>query len=105
MASPAVTPTSPGGASGVSRVSLYFQGGSETTSLTRSLTGPIAEDWVATQNVGPESLVFGPCGEDRYLNINTELRVSAGSSASVSGFVARDAVSSYRLLWRRCPGG
>jgi hypothetical protein len=91
------------GATGVTRTSLYFQGTSPTTAVSRTFTGPLARRWTTTDVVDAADLRFAPCGADRYLNINTELRVSAGSSdPATDNLMFRDTESSYRLIWRRC---
>ncbi|BBJ44582.1 hypothetical protein SSPO_073000 [Streptomyces antimycoticus] len=51
---------------------------------------------------------MGPCGQDRNFNVNTELRVSAGTSSSGStSFMAMDSTDGgvstiYHLAWKEC---
>ena len=91
------------GASGVSRVSFYFQGMSPTTALSETFTGPMSGSWQTAPVVDSASLVYAPCDVDRNLNINTELRVSAGTSdPAVTSFMVRDPVTAFRLTWKRC---
>ena len=68
------------GASGTERANYYFQGFAQTTSLTHAFKGPLQDDWEATDTTDVAQLVYEPCGVERNFNINTELRVSAGTS-------------------------
>lgn len=93
------------GATGLSRVNIFFQGSSASTTVSRTFTGPLVDQWQAVDTVDPATLNFAPCGVERNLNINTELRVTAPPNATTSNFMVRDPFSSYRLSWRRCVGG
>jgi hypothetical protein len=90
------------GATGLSRTSLYFQGTSPTTALSNTFTGPSVDRWDTTDTISPADWSYAPCGTERNLNINTELRVTVAAGAP-SNFLIRDPDSSYRLAWRRCP--
>jgi len=97
------------GASGLERANYYFQATSPTAYVSHSFAGPMADDWIATDVAEVASLVYAPCGEQRNLNINTELRVSAGSSdtSNTTSFMTMDstdaAVSTiYHLAWQQC---
>ncbi len=68
------------GASALERANYYFQGSSATAYVSHPLKGPFNDDWQATDEVDVASLVWAPCGEKRNLNVNTELRVSVGTS-------------------------
>jgi hypothetical protein len=51
-------------------------------------------------------MVWHPCGERRNLNINTELRVSKGTSTDAS-FLTMDSIdgsieTTYHFAWRAC---
>ncbi|GAA1809083.1 hypothetical protein GCM10009835_30240 [Planosporangium flavigriseum] len=55
------------------------------------------------------SLVFAPCGEQRFLNINAELRVAAGGSDSTktTSFLSMDSTDGsistiYHFAWKKC---
>jgi hypothetical protein len=54
--------------------------------------------------------VYHPCGEQRLFNINTELRVSAGTSnpATTTSFISMDSTdgsveTTYHFAWKACP--
>ncbi|MQS17666.1 DUF4360 domain-containing protein [Streptomyces kaniharaensis] len=98
------------GATAAQRASYYFQGQPETTYRTHRFSGPRDDNWQATDTVDIAALVFAPCGEQRNFNINTELRVGAGSSdpASTTSFMTMDSTDGsintvYHLAWKQCP--
>ncbi|MFF7725232.1 DUF4360 domain-containing protein [Streptomyces sp. NPDC008001] len=98
------------GASGMERASYYFQGMSHTTSVSHRFTGPVSDDWQATDVTDVAELVYAPCGVQRLLNVNTELRVAAGSSdpATTTSFMAMDSTDGsvstvYHFSWKECP--
>jgi hypothetical protein len=98
------------GATGMEKASYYFQGMSQTTPISHSYSGPISDNWQATDKVDVAQLVYKPCGEERNFNINTELRVSAGSSdpTKTTSFMTMDSTDGsintiYHFAWKRCP--
>ncbi|WP_033347499.1 DUF4360 domain-containing protein [Kitasatospora aureofaciens] len=98
------------GASGVERANYYFQGDSGTTYRSHRFDGPTDDNWQATDSVDVAALVWAPCGEERNFNINTELRVSAGTSdqAHTTSFMTMDSTDGsintvYHLAWKQCP--
>ncbi|WP_338930658.1 DUF4360 domain-containing protein [Streptomyces netropsis] len=98
------------GATGMERASYYFQGMSHTTSVSHRFTGPVNDNWQTSDVTGVESLVYAPCGTQRILNVNTELRVSAGTSdpTTTNSFMAMDSTDGsvntlYHFAWKECP--
>jgi hypothetical protein len=98
------------GASGVQRASYYFQGSSNTVPKTHPFSGSYNDDWQATDSTDWAQLVWAPCGVQRNFNINTELRVNAGTTnpGKVS-FMTMDSTDGdistvYHLAWKDCPG-
>ncbi|MBP2401210.1 DUF4360 domain-containing protein [Streptomyces syringium] len=98
------------GATGMERASYYFQGMSHTTSVTHRFAGPVNDNWQTSDVTGVESLVYAPCGTQRILNVNTELRVSAGTSdpTRTNSFMAMDSTDGsvntlYHFAWKECP--
>ncbi|MEU8551934.1 DUF4360 domain-containing protein [Streptomyces roseoverticillatus] len=98
------------GASGMERASYYFQGMSQTTAVSHRFTGPVSDDWETTDVTGAAELVYAPCGAQRILNVNTELRVGAGSSdpSTTTSFMAMDSTDGsvstiYHFAWKECP--
>ncbi|MFF1739176.1 DUF4360 domain-containing protein [Streptomyces mirabilis] len=95
------------GASGTQRASYHFQGNAHTTN-THHFKGGFNGNWQTTDTVDVAARVFAPCGEERNLNINTELRVERGtSSPSATSFMEMDSTDGriktvYHMAWKRC---
>jgi hypothetical protein len=92
------------GSAGLVRISYYIQGQSPTAASERRFAGPFEDDW---QTVDSDVRLSTPCGEQRNLNINSELRVRAGGDRSVLSMMTMAGSSgqvgtSFRLDWRRC---
>ncbi|GII81900.1 hypothetical protein Sru01_68820 [Sphaerisporangium rufum] len=98
------------GASGLQQANYYFQGDPRGTVEEHPLSGPFTGRWQNTDTTDVAALVYKPCGVDRNLNINTELRVSAGSSnpQKSTSFMTMDSTrgsvnTTYHFAWQRCP--
>lgn len=94
------------GAVGMEQGNYYFQGMSPTSRKSHTYTGPLSDNWQATDSTEWGAIVYAPCGEQRLLNINTELRVTAGTSTGTS-FMVMDSTDSnvsttYHFSWKRC---
>jgi hypothetical protein len=89
------------------RANYYFQGMAESTTSNFSFPTPLDDIWIISEEVPIASVVWHPCGEQRNLNINTELRLSQGTSTETS-FLAMDSTDGsietvYHLAWQPCP--
>jgi hypothetical protein len=98
------------GASGTQRANYYFQGQSATTYTSHPFAGPLDDNWQTTDTTDIASLSFAPCGEQRNLNINTEMRVAAGTSdaTKTTSFLTMDSTDGsintiYHFSWKKCP--
>lgn len=98
------------GATGLERANYYFQGDPETGYVEHNLSSPMSDDWETTDNTPVASLVYAPCGEERDFDINTELRVGAGTSdpSKTTSFVEMDSTdgsinTTYHFDWKTCP--
>ncbi|MFI1763119.1 DUF4360 domain-containing protein [Streptomyces sp. NPDC020800] len=96
------------GASATQKASYYFQGSSSTAARTHPFSGAYNDDWQATDTTDWAQLVWSPCGVLRNFNINTELRVNAGSSPGKVSFMTMDSTDGdistvYHLAWKQCP--
>ncbi|MDQ1287114.1 MAG: hypothetical protein QG622_679 [Actinomycetota bacterium] len=98
------------GASAQIRGTHYVAGMAEIQVVTHPFAGPFDDYWAVTDTDTSSYLPWMPCGELHYLNVNTELRVIAGTSdtATTSSYITRDALenqgsATYRLSWKRCP--
>ena len=97
------------GASATQKASYYFQGSSNTVPKTHPFSGSYNDDWQATDSTDWAQLVWAPCGVQRNFNINTELRVNAGTAnpGKVS-FMTMDSTDGdistvYHMAWKECP--
>ncbi|MBA3489680.1 MAG: DUF4360 domain-containing protein [Longispora sp.] len=97
------------GAVGIHEASYFFQGGPPPAAKITSFRGAYNDNWQVSHQVDIDALVYAPCGEQRNFNINTQLRVMAGSSDSrkATSFMAMDSADSsvktvYRFTWKHC---
>ncbi|MFC7528378.1 DUF4360 domain-containing protein [Actinoplanes sp. GCM10030250] len=96
------------GATGSETASYYFQGQRGTTRVRHDFQGYMAENWQRSDAVELTSTSFLPCGEKRHLNVNTELRVNAGTAKSATtNFLTMDSSDGnletvYHLSWMEC---
>jgi hypothetical protein len=92
------------GATALQRTNYYWQGSSQNSSTEESFAGPRYGFW-ATEDVAPV-LVYVPCGKQRVLNINTELRVDGGTSRRTSSMSMKssegDVDTLFNFSWTRC---
>jgi hypothetical protein len=96
------------GATATQKASYYFQGSSATVPMTHPYRGPYNDDWQATDTTDWAQMVWAPCGVLRNFNINTELRVNAGSSPAKVSFMTMDSTdgdisTTYHFAWDHCP--
>lgn len=95
------------GASATQLASYYIQGTSTTNRSSHPISGPYSDSWQFTDQAELAEVVYAPCGEERLLNVNTELRVHSGTSGSASSFVTMDstdgsASTKYHFRWKQC---
>nr|GID84295.1 hypothetical protein Ade03nite_32190 [Actinoplanes derwentensis] len=87
----------------------YFQGKSSTTKSQNRFDGFWDDEWQITDKVPLVSTSFLPCGDKRYLNINTELKVFADKAPKgTTSFITMDSADGnletiYRVSWQKCP--
>jgi hypothetical protein len=90
------------GVTGVQAARYYFQGESETASGTHSFTGPRTESWETVDGFTPEELVWAPCDSERYLNVNTEVRVTPQAADAAFNAMVLDPIFTLGLVWKSC---
>ncbi|MFI6996640.1 DUF4360 domain-containing protein [Nocardia sp. NPDC050175] len=97
------------GATALEAARYYFQGDSSTDFAYHNFKGPLNDVWQTTDKPDIGSIVYLPCGEDRNFNINTELRVYAGTSdpEETSSFITMDSPdgsvnTTYQFAWKKC---
>jgi hypothetical protein len=89
------------GASGSQSASFYFSGMSQTTRTRHHLSGPRRGVWQHRDKLSP--LSFLPCGDQRYLQVNTDLRVNAGRSGpKTTSWLNMESFTVYRIALKRC---
>lgn len=98
------------GATALEKASYYFQGSSKTDMIQHDFKGPFSDNWHTTDVTEEGQLVYSPCGELRNFNINTEVRVSAGTSnpKTTTSFITMDSLdnsitTTYHFAWKECP--
>lgn len=98
------------GATGTHRAHFFYSGAAAPPIVSHPFSGPREGPWQVTDAFDESSLLFSPCGTQRALTINAELRVSVGTSdptqstSSLSMMwpgVASDPTR-YHLVWRQC---
>ncbi|MEU8784602.1 DUF4360 domain-containing protein [Streptomyces sp. NPDC048637] len=98
------------GARGLETAGYYFQGQQQTARKSHSFSGPYDSNWQTSDETDIDALVYAPCGEERYFNINTEMRVDAKSADPKStSYMAMDSTDGsintlYHFAWKECPG-
>lgn len=99
-----------GGATGLQRANYYFQGSSDDNFSDHWFRGPLDGRWHTTDVTAAAELVYAPCGAERILNVNTELRVDAGTSdagrtaSSLAMTSTNGSVNTvYHFGWKQCP--
>jgi hypothetical protein len=92
------------GATGLHRTNYYWQGSSQSATAEQEFAGPLHGFW-ATGDVAPV-LSYSDCGAQRILNVNTELRVDAGTSTGRSSMSMRaaegDVDTLFNIQWGQC---
>jgi hypothetical protein len=96
------------GVSGLERANYYFQGSPDNNYVDHSFDGPFNGPWHSVDVTPVAALVFAPCGVSRILNVNTELRVKADSSAPKAvSYMSMTSTEGnidtlYHFAWRDC---
>ncbi|MBB2944483.1 hypothetical protein FB565_004212 [Actinoplanes lutulentus] len=86
----------------------YFQGEQHTTKIKHDFVGYFEDEWQRTDEVEMSSLSFLDCGEKRYLNVNTELKVNtANADKKVTNWITMDSTDGsletvYHVAWMKC---
>jgi hypothetical protein len=86
----------------------YFQGERHTTKIKHDFAGYLEEEWQRSDKVELTSESFLPCGDKRYLNVNTELKVNgANADKDVTNWITMDSTDAsletvYHVEWMKC---
>ncbi|KOG90043.1 DUF4360 domain-containing protein [Streptomyces varsoviensis] len=96
-------------ATGLEQAGYYFQGSQQTARLSHRFAGPYDGNWQTSDETDLDARVYAPCGEQRYFNINTELRVDAkNADPALTSYMAMDSTDGsintlYHFAWKKCP--
>jgi hypothetical protein len=91
------------GVTGRQAAYYHFQGQSATAVGRHQFTGPLAENWATRDVFSPIQRVYAPCGAERLLSINTELRLTPQPPSADLNALFLDPYITVRLAWRACP--
>ncbi|MBF6329702.1 DUF4360 domain-containing protein [Nocardia transvalensis] len=97
------------GATALERATYYFQGDSATDYVDHPLSGYYHGRWHMTDTTDVGEIVFQPCGRTRNFNINTQLRVHAGTSdpSRTTSYITMGSTdgsvhTTYHFAWKKC---
>ena len=90
------------GITGVQTANYYIQGETATTTVTHRITGPYAKTWHTTDSFGGDELAFAPCGSQRLLNVNTDLRLTPQAADATLNILVMDPTVTLHLTYQAC---
>jgi hypothetical protein len=95
------------GVRALQRASYYFQGSGQTAAASSSAVGPVDQDYQLEDVLGISALVWSPCGAQRSLNINTEVRADNSLNPAGNGLITTDSIDGtfktiFALQWTHC---
>jgi hypothetical protein len=96
------------GATASEKANYYFQGQSASVASTHTFSGPMNDRWSVTDVAAEADIVYAPCGEQRILNINTDLRVRpSAANPKAPNFIVMDTSKGsvrtlYHFQWKQC---
>lgn len=95
------------GASALVRSNYYYQSSSDNSYVDHTFDGPYNGTWHTIDVTDEANLVYGACGEVRSLNVNTELRVDAGTATSTTNSISLrasegDVYTVVQFSWKQC---
>jgi hypothetical protein len=93
------------GASAQQNAFYYFSGQSPTQQTNYTINGPFAGFWKNTDVA--ETLTFAPCDYETNLNINSDLRVRAGTAQGYTNEISMirstgSVETIFHFSWKRC---
>jgi hypothetical protein len=93
------------GASATLTAKYDFQGAGTPRNTVHTFPSGLDDTWQITDTVGGKA-VFGKCGKDRKVDIDTELRAQADRANAPTSLIAMDStdsqVNTYHLTYRSC---
>jgi hypothetical protein len=85
----------------------HFQGAGAPAHTRHPFAGELLDNWQITDAVPAGAAVFGACGKDRKLDIDTELTVRSVPGDPLTSYLTMDSTdgaftTTYRLAYRAC---
>lgn len=84
----------------------YFFAGAQGPRYTKNFNGPLEDEYLITNNLVAQALVWSPCGQDVILRANSSMRVTANTrmDQTLATVDSADVQAGlvYHLQWRRC---
>ncbi|OJF93969.1 hypothetical protein AX760_20810 [Pararhizobium antarcticum] len=83
----------------------YFFAGARGPTFIQSFTGPKEKDYLISNKLVADALVWSPCGTDVNLRTNSSIRVNTTRGQEAMATVDTQDVKAaivYRLQWRTC---
>jgi hypothetical protein len=96
----------PSGATAQLNVNYFLAGGGRGVRSTKNFRGPANSDYLTTDTLGLEAVVWSACGADTILRANTTMLVRTNSRGqqAMATVDSADVQAGlvYHLQWRRC---
>lgn len=96
----------PAGSSGVARSTYYFSGSRRQVNRNVAYTGPLNGDYLKTDRIPIESVLWSPCGKEALLNVKTSIELNPRTADTVAQMQVDSAdikyTQQYQLYWRPC---
>lgn len=89
----------------------YYAGAGLTSRYTVNVRGPLEAEWEASDALGDASLTWSPCGANRALNMNTQMRLTSASPRAYGKVSVghlfdwlpdTSPATQFNFIWRRC---
>jgi hypothetical protein len=85
----------------------HFQGAGAPAHTRHTFADELQDNWQHTDPVPAGAAVFGACGKDRKLDIDTDLSVRSAQGDPLTSYITMDSTDSavtatYRIAYRAC---
>ncbi|AGL17584.1 DUF4360 domain-containing protein [Actinoplanes sp. N902-109] len=95
------------GATALERSNYYYQSSPDNNYADHYVYGAYSGTWHTVDATPVTELVYGPCGETRSLNVNTELRVDPGGATGATNWISLrasegDVYTAVQFSWLQC---
>ncbi|KAF1955096.1 hypothetical protein CC80DRAFT_517280 [Byssothecium circinans] len=95
------------GVEGTLKSTYYFSGQTDQSSTQYVFKGPVTGDYLKHDEANSTSIVWSPCGSTGMLNINSQVRLTSGTSSSAQGLLTTDSTDlkftqKVYVQWQAC---